>query len=338
MKRLLDAKSDALDNDELSLRPQKLKEYIGQNDLKHNLEIFIGAARHRDECLDHVLLYGPPGLGKTTLANIIANEMEGELVSVSGPAIEKPGDLAAILSDLKGGEIVFIDEIHRLPRIVEETLYSAMEDFKFSVMVNKDLDAKSLTIELPPFTLVGATTRAGDLSAPLRARFGIVEKLNYYTEDELKNIVIRTAKVLNCSIDEDASRQIAKRSRGTPRIANRLLKRVRDFANFQGKNEINLKDAKQALKLLKVDEIGLDDVDIRYLSTLINRFNGGPVGLETLANAIGEEVMNLEDVYEPYLLQIGLIDRTLRGRIATFKAYQHLKIPFSHKTSKKDKF
>lgn len=326
MTRILDGKLNASDKEELSLRPQKLSEYIGQSDLKHNLEVFIGAARGRDECLDHVLLYGPPGLGKTTLANIIANEMGGEIISVSGPSIEKPGDLAAILSDLKGGEIVFIDEIHRLPRIVEETLYSAMEDFKFSVMVNRDLDAKTLTIELPPFTLVGATTRAGDLSAPLRDRFGIVEKLNYYTVDELKLIVERTAKVLDSTIIEEAASQIAKRSRGTPRIANRLFRRVRDFSNYQGRNEITLEDTKQALKLLKVDEIGLDDVDIRYLSTLINRFNGGPVGLETLASAIGEEITNLEDVYEPYLLQIGMIDRTSKGRVATQKAYKHLNL------------
>lgn len=326
MSRLVDGranKEEILDN---SLRPLSLKEYVGQKDLKDNLKVFIGAALHRNEPLDHVLLYGPPGLGKTTLAHVIAHEMGANIKVVTGTTIEKTGDLAAILSELEPGDVLFIDEIHRLPRVVEESLYSAMEDFRFDIIINKDTASKSLNINLPPFTLIGATTRAGDLSAPLRARFGIVEKLNFYTVDEIKDIVKRTARVLNTSINKEAELEIAKRSRGTPRIANRLFKRVRDFANYQHKDDISLNDAISALNALKVDEIGLDDVDIRYLLTLINRFKGGPVGLDTLANAIGEEVMNLEDVYEPYLLQIGFIDRTPRGRVASPKAYKHLKI------------
>ena len=327
MSRLLDANPNNIDaQEELTLRPQTLKEYVGQQDLKKNLTIFIGAALHRDECLDHILLYGPPGLGKTTLANVIANEMHAKLVTVSGPSIEKTGDLAAILTSLEPGDVLFIDEVHRLPRIVEEALYTAMEDYVFSVIINRDGNGKSLNIPLPPFTLIGATTRAGDLSAPLRARFGITEKLNFYTEEEIVDIIKRTSKVLKTPIDDDAAIEIAKRSRGTPRIANRLFRRVRDFANFEGKDRIGVSDALAALNALKVDAIGLDDVDIRYLMTLIERFKGGPVGLETLANAIGEEIMNLEDVYEPYLLQIGFIDRTPRGRVASDKAYKHLKI------------
>ena len=327
MARLMDANRSAVDaQEEMSLRPQTLEEYVGQKDLKKNLKVFIGAALHRDEPLDHILLYGPPGLGKTTLAYVIANEMHTHIHVASGPSLEKTGDIAALLSSLEPGDILFIDEIHRLPRIVEESLYTAMEDFKFSIVINRDTNSKALTMDLPPFTLIGATTRAGDLSAPLRARFGITEKLHYYDEDEMKKIVQRTAKVFNTEISEDAAKEIAKRSRGTPRIANRLFKRVRDFANFEGKDTVDLNDALQALKALKVDDIGLDDVDIRYLRTLIERFHGGPVGLDTLASAIGEEVMNLEDVYEPYLLQIGFIDRTPRGRVANEKAYRHLKI------------
>ena len=332
MSRLLDAHINSQETqEEVSLRPQKLEEYVGQKDLKKNLKVFIGAALHRDEPLDHILFYGPPGLGKTTLAYVIANEMHTNIHVASGPSIERVGDLAAILSGIEPGDILFIDEIHRLPRIVEESLYQAMEDFKFSVVINRDSNAKSLTLDLPPFTLIGATTRAGDLSAPLRARFGITEKLNFYDEDEVKQIVKRTARVFACTINDDAAVEIAKRSRGTPRIANRLFRRVRDFANFKGKDDIGLTDALEALNALKVDSIGLDDVDIRYLKTLIERFNGGPVGLDTLANAIGEEIMNLEDVYEPYLLQIGFIDRTPRGRVASPRAYKHLKI--AHQTS-----
>lgn len=326
MSRLLDAsksKDDALD---VTLRPLLLKEYVGQKDLKENLKVFIGAAKHRDEPLDHILLYGPPGLGKTTLAHVIANEMGAKILTASGPAIEKTGDLAALLAELEPGDILFIDEIHRMPKVVQETLYSAMEDFAFTITINKESGSHAMTINLPPFTLIGATTRTGDLSAPLRARFGISEKLNYYTVDELQNIVKRTSRVLKCDIEDDAADEIAKRSRGTPRIANRLFKRVRDFANYNGKDLITLNDANNALCALKVDEIGLDDVDIRYLKTLIERFKGGPVGLDTLASAIGEEIMNLEDVYEPYLIQLGFIDRTPRGRVANPKAYKHLKI------------
>ena len=332
MSRLLDAHINSTDaQEEVSLRPQRLEEYVGQKDLKKNLKVFIGAALHRDEPLDHLLFYGPPGLGKTTLAYVIANEMNAHIHVANGPSIEKIGDLAAILSGLEPGDILFIDEIHRLPRIVEESLYTAMEDFKFSIVINRDVNSKALTMNLPPFTLIGATTRAGDLSAPLRARFGITEKLNFYDLDEVEQIVKRTARVFNSKISDEAAKEIAKRSRGTPRIANRLFRRVRDFANFKGKDDIDVNDALEALNALKVDDIGLDDVDIRYLKTLIERFNGGPVGLDTLANAIGEEIMTLEDVYEPYLLQIGFIDRTPRGRIANTKAYEHLHLAHQYK-------
>lgn len=327
MSRLLDAHINLNDKqEEVSLRPLTLDEYVGQKDLKRNLRVFIGAALHRDEPLDHVLFYGPPGLGKTTLAYVIANEMHTNIHIASGPSIEKTGDLAALLSEIQPGDILFIDEIHRLPRVVEESLYTAMEDFKFSIVLNRENGTRVLNMDLPPFTLIGATTRAGNLSSPLRARFGISEKLNFYDIEETTQIVIRTSKVFNCPIDEDAAVEIAKRSRGTPRIANRLFRRVRDFVNFEGKDHIALSDATNALQLLKVDSIGLDDVDIRYLKTLIDRFHGGPVGLDTLANAIGEEINNLEDVYEPYLLQIGFIDRTPRGRVANEKAYKHLNI------------
>lgn len=332
MARLLDGrKNDKEIQEEISLRPKRLSEYVGQEDLKSNFKVFIGAALHRDESLDHILLYGPPGLGKTTLANIIANEMGANIHIVNGPSIEKTGDLASILTSLEPGDVLFIDEIHRIPRIVEEVLYSAMEDFKLSIIISKESGAKELNLQLPPFTLIGATTRAGDLSSPLRARFGITEKLQYYTVEEISKIVKRTASVYSTEIDDDASLEIAKRSRGTPRIANRLFRRVRDFANYEGKDNISLNNAKMALKALKVDDIGLDDVDIRYLKTLIERFNGGPVGLEVLSNTIGEEAMNLEDVYEPYLLQIGFIDRTSRGRVATELAYKHLKITHQNK-------
>ena len=329
MSRLLDAERNAVEDTlDSSLRPLSLDEYVGQQELKDNFKVFIGAALHREECLDHVLLYGPPGLGKTTLAHVIANEMGSKIKVVTGTSIEKSGDLAAILSELEPGDVLFIDEIHRLPRVVEESLYSAMEDFRFDIIISRDSNAKSLSINLPPFTLIGATTRAGDLSSPLRSRFGITGKLNFYTVEEIKDIVLRTARVLKTEISLDGAYEIAKRSRGTPRIANRLFKRVRDFANYQGKDVIDLEDTIKALEALKVDSIGLDDVDIRYLRTLIERFKGGPVGLDTLANAIGEEVMNLEDVYEPYLLQIGFIDRTPRGRIARPEAYKHLKIVY----------
>ena len=325
MSRIVDGSKNKDDIEEISLRPQLLKEYVGQKELKDNLEVFIGAALHRNESLDHTLLYGPPGLGKTTLANIIANEMHAHFIYVNGPAIEKPGDLASILSTLEPGDVLFIDEIHRIPKIVEEVLYGAMEDYKLSFITQKNGDYSSLiNLPLPPFTLIGATTRAGDLTAPLRARFGITEKLLFYKVEEIEQIVKRTAKVFKTKIDAEAANLIAIRSRGTPRIANRLFKRVRDFANFMGKDEISKDDAYKSLDALKIDCIGLDDVDIKYLETIIDRFHGGPVGLETLASSIGEEVMNLEDVYEPYLLQIGFINRTPRGRIATDKAFTHL--------------
>ncbi|MCR5692988.1 MAG: Holliday junction branch migration DNA helicase RuvB [Bacilli bacterium] len=326
-ERLLDARRESGDSTtDVTLRPKDLKEYVGQDALKKNLGVFIGAAKKREECLDHVLLYGPPGLGKTTLAYVIANEMGGNIRVVNGPSIEKSGDLAAILCDLEPGDILFIDEIHRLPRHIEEVLYGAMEDFQLSIMINRDGAAKSLNMALPPFTLVGATTRAGDLSSPLRARFGISAKIDFYTVEEIGKIIERTSKVLGMPIDKDAVELLAKRSRGTPRIANRIYKRVRDFASFEGLSKIDANLANRALDALKIDDLGLDDVDIKYLRAIIDRFQGGPVGLESIASSIGEEITNLEDVYEPYLLMIGLINRTPRGRVATTKAYEHLKI------------
>ncbi len=327
---ILSALANANDEEE-SIRPSSLDEYIGQDDLKSNLRIFIQAALQRNESLDHVLLYGPPGLGKTTLAYILAHEMGSNIKTVSGPSIDKPGDLAAVLSVLEPGDILFIDEIHRLPKIVEEVLYPAMEDFCIDVMVGKDTDARSIRLDLPPFTLVGATTRAGDLSSPLRDRFGIVSKLNYYTNEQLSSIVARTARVLGTEIDEEAVVEIAKRSRGTPRIANRLLRRIRDFAQVLNDGVITKDLAQESLDRLHVDSMGLDEVDLRYLKGIIERFKGGPVGLESLANAISEETTTLEDVYEPYLIQIGFVNRTSRGRVATEKAYQHLKISYSER-------
>lgn len=327
-ERLMGAEQYSYDNDEISLRPQSIDEYIGQTNSKGNLRIFMEAANIRNEALDHVLLYGPPGLGKTTLAHVIANEMHGNIKVVSGPSIEKTGDLAAVLSQIEEGDVLFIDEIHRLPRIVEEMLYSAMEDYYINVVIGKDAQARSIRLDLPAFTLVGATTRAGDLSAPLRDRFGITLKLEYYNEDELYQIISRTAKVYNTKIEPLAAKELAKRSRGTPRIANRLFRRIRDFATLENDGAISVEIALNALDALQVDSLGLDNVDIKFLTGIIERFKGGPVGLEAVASAIGEEVMTLEDVSEPYLLQIGFINRTPRGRIATEKAYQHLKKSF----------
>lgn len=330
-ERVLTTRELKEDSFEKTIRPDSIDEYIGQKEVKENLDIFIKAAKMREEPLDHVLLYGPPGLGKTTLAYIIANELGSNIKTASGPSIEKSGDLAAILSSLEPGDVLFIDEIHRMPRYIEEILYPAMEDYVLDIMVGNDSSSKSIRIDLPPFTLVGATTRAGDLSSPLRDRFGIISKLQYYTVDELTQIVKRTSRVLESPIEEEAARELACRSRGTPRIANRLFKRVRDFAIVEGKGSIDLEITKYALDKLKVDRLGLDDTDYHLLRSIIEKFNGGPVGIEAIASSIGEEVTTIEDVYEPYLLQIGLLKRTSRGRIATKMAYDHLNIPFYSK-------
>ncbi|MFB3160673.1 Holliday junction branch migration DNA helicase RuvB [Neobacillus sp. 179-J 1A1 HS] len=308
---------------EQSLRPQTLKQYIGQDQVKKSLEIFIEAARLRKETLDHVLLYGPPGLGKTTLAVIIANEMGVNIRTTSGPAIERPGDLAAILTALEPGDVLFIDEIHRLPRQIEEVLYPAMEDFCLDIVIGKGPSARSVRLDLPPFTLVGATTRAGSLSAPLRDRFGVLSRLEYYKEDQLKNIVLRTADLFETKIDDQSAAEIARRARGTPRIANRLLRRVRDFAQVKGNGEIDITLARESLELLQVDKLGLDHIDHKLLKGIIERFRGGPVGLDTIAASIGEESETIEDVYEPYLLQIGFLQRTPRGRVVTDLVYRH---------------
>ena len=319
--------SNLLDEDrELSIRPESLDEYVGQSEIKENLRVFIKSALMREESLDHILLYGPPGLGKTTLAYIIANELGSNIKTASGPSIEKTGDLAAILSTLEEGDVLFIDEIHRIPRYIEEVLYPAMEDYYLDIIVGTEGSSRNIKINLPHFTLVGATTRAGDLSSPLRDRFGIIAKLNYYTEEELYQIIKRTSKVLDTPITDDAARELASRSRGTPRIANRLFKRVRDFALVYSGGIINEEILNSSLDRLKVDKSGLDETDRILLTAIIERFNGGPVGLEALASSIGEESSTIEDVYEPYLLKEGYIKRTPRGIVITDKTYDYLKI------------
>ena len=322
-------KQYSLDDDKTidnTIRPETISEYIGQTDVKENIKVFVEAAKIRNEALDHVLLYGPPGLGKTTLAFIIAHEMGTHIKTASGPSIEKSGDLAAILSSLEPGDVLFIDEIHRMPRYIEEILYPAMEDFSLDIIVGSEGNTRNIKIDLPPFTLVGATTRAGDLSAPLRDRFGIISKLQFYTTEELCDIVKRTARVLDMEIEEEAALELAKRSRGTPRIANRLFKRVRDFALVKGTGVIDLDITNKALDRLQIDKIGLDRTDHEMLLAIINKFGGGPVGLEALSSSIGEEATTIEDVYEPYLLQTGLLKRTARGRVVTDKAYEVLGI------------
>ncbi len=309
---------------ENSLRPKNLREYIGQDKVKENMKIYIEAAKKRKEALDHVLLYGPPGLGKTTLSNIISNEMNSNIKITSGPAIEKPGDLAAILTGLSEYDVLFIDEIHRLSKSVEEILYPALEDYTLDIVIGKGPSAKSIRIDLPKFTLIGATTKAGALTTPLRDRFGIVERLELYSSTDLATIVKRSSKILQVNIEETAAMEIARRSRGTPRIANRLLKRVRDYALVLGDGDINLKIAKHALNKLEIDELGLDEIDRRLLETMIVQYSGRPVGIEALAASIGEEIDTIEDVYEPYLIQIGFIARTLRGRMVLPPAYKHL--------------
>ncbi|MCI5967797.1 MAG: Holliday junction branch migration DNA helicase RuvB [Tenericutes bacterium] len=328
--RIISGEEITEDIGEQNIRPEYLADYIGQKEVKENIKVYIEAAKMRREPLDHVLLYGPPGLGKTTLANIIANELGVNIKTASGPSIEKAGDLAAILSSLEPGDVLFIDEIHRMPSYIEEILYPAMEDFVLDIIIGGEGNTRNIRINLPPFTLVGATTRAGDLTSPLRDRFGIIAKLQYYTNEELVDIIKRTSRVLNIPIEDDASLELARRSRGTPRIANRLFKRVRDFALVEGDGIINLDITKRALERLKIDDKGLDDTDHQLLKAIIEKFNGGPVGIESVASSIGEEVTTIEDVYEPYLLQQGFIKRTPRGRMVTPLAYEHLKIEYQN--------
>lgn len=328
-KRIISADLDELTNEkdtETKLRPLTFEEYVGQEKIKQNLIIFIKAALNRGESLDHVLLYGPPGLGKTTLAGIIANEMGANLRITSGPAIEKPGDVASILANLKENDVLFIDEIHRLNKTAEEVLYSAMEDYAIDVMIGKGPNAKSVRIDLPKFTLIGATTRAGLLSAPFRDRFGIVHKLEFYDEEELKKIIVRSSKILNVEIKDDGLSEIARRSRGTPRIANRLLKRVRDFADVKYNGIVDKTVACDALDSLEIDKVGLDDADRKYLMCIIDKYAGGPVGVDAIATSIGEDAQTVEEVFEPYLIKLGYISRTVRGRVVTKEAYKHLNL------------
>jgi Holliday junction DNA helicase RuvB len=320
-----DRLEDELEYD-LTLRPTRLDEFVGQERIKENLEVFIQAAKKRGESLDHVLFYGPPGLGKTTLAHIIAKELEANIKSTSGPVMERPADLAGLLTNLSPREVLFIDEIHRLNHVVEEYLYPAMEDFKIDIMIERGPSARSVKIDLQPFTLVGATTRAGLLTSPLRARFGVVGRLDFYQPEDLFKIVLRSARILNVEIDEEGALEIAKRSRGTPRVANRLLRRVRDYAEVKAKGDIDRQVARDALLMLDVDELGLDDMDKKIMEVIIHKFKGGPVGINTLAVAVGEEGETIEEIYEPFLIQEGLLNRTPRGRTATELAYKHLGI------------